>query len=152
MKTVVWDSRSLENLPPYTPPPSEYDKYRWKKYGRLRVLRVHAKRCKRPYPGSKPQLCDCLCECGRIVTLPWYRVKMRLQKSCGYAGCPYFDAELEGKEPPSIIARCNPLYECPAPSAGCIISELYHICCCECDRPCKSCLNSPGKCGTKKRK
>ena len=34
----------------------------------------------------------------------------------------------------------------------CTISTLLHICCCECDRPCKRCENTPQKCGARERK
>ncbi len=31
-------------------------------------------------------------------------------------------------------------------------AAVLHICCCECDRPCKRCENTPQKCGARERK
>lgn len=148
---ISTDLRYLNTLPAYVPPPAEYEEYRWKKYGRLRVLRVHAKKSGKPSPGRVCQTCDVLCECGRIVTLPWYKVKNHLVHTCGNPECIYTQMELEDEEP-AIVERCAPQYECPSPSPACLISSMYHVCCCECDRPCKQCENSPEKCGAKKRK
>lgn len=41
---------------------------------------------------------------------------------------------------------------CKAVAPECTISTLLHICCCECDRPCKRCENTPQKCGARERK
>ena len=32
------------------------------------------------------------------------------------------------------------------------VNAELHICCCECDRPCKRCENTPQKCGARERK
>lgn len=148
MKDIVWDSSILENLPPYQSPSEERDEeYAFKKFGRLTILYVKRKLSR------KPQICHCLCECGRIVDLPWYKVKNKMLRTCGQDDCPYVKAELfhSRLEKPAILERLKPKIECTHEIEGCIFSKLFHICCWECDRSCKQCENSPKKCGALKR-
>lgn len=149
MKEIVWDSSNLENLPPYQSPSEHDEEYAFKKFGRLTILYVYRK------IGRKPQICHCLCECGRIVDLPWYKVRNHMQRTCGQDNCFYAQKELFRNKPnekPAILERVKPKIECTHEIEGCIFSKLFHICCLECDRPCKQCENSPDKCGALRRK
>lgn len=56
---------------------------------------------------------------------------------------------LSCKNVPDVIDRLKPKYICANPTEKCIRSSMYRICCCECDKPCKQCQNTPRKCGAK---
>lgn len=57
--------------------------------------------------------------------------------------------ELECKNVPDVIDRLKPKYICANPLEKCMRSSMYRICCCECDKSCKRCQNTPEKCGAK---
>ena len=65
---------------------------------------------------------------------------------------PKDDADPNRQTVSAIEARLKPKYFCKAVAPECTISTLLHICCCECDRPCKRCENTPQKCGERERK
>ena len=105
------------------------------------------------------------CDCGKtkkVTTSDFARGKA---KSCGLLNCKRKVARLlDLPQPPkgddeqvrevvsAIEARIKPKYFCKAVAPECTISTLLHICCCECDRPCKRCENTPQKCGARERK
>ncbi len=142
------DLSYINNLPPMEPEDKSLERFKWRKYGRLTVLRVHNK------IKNKTQKVDVLCECGRIVTLPWRNVYRGEIKVCGHKEC-YLTQEQEERKAqvtPAILVATQAKYICPCPAESCVISSVCHICCWECNRPCKQCENSPKKCGAKKRK
>lgn len=71
------------------------------------------------------------------------------EKSCGLLRCKAKVKGLTGApKPPEVIVqqdetasaletRIKPKYYCRAVTSECVISTLLHICCCECDRPCR---------------
>lgn len=147
---IVFDTdlSHLNNLAPLEPEDKSLERFKWRKYGKLCVLKVHNKIKK------QPQKVDVLCECGRIVTLPWRAVYKGEVKVCGHKDCYLTQAAEERKAlvTPAILVKTKAKYICPCPDENCVISSVCRICCCECDRPCKQCENSPEKCGAKKRK
>lgn len=105
------------------------------------------------------------CDCGKtkkVITSDFLKGKA---KSCGLLKCKRAVASaklLDLPRPPkddrdlhydvsAIEARIKPKYFCRAVTPDCVISTLLHICCCECDRPCKRCENTPEKCGARGR-
>lgn len=104
------------------------------------------------------------CDCGKTKKVTIWEFKKGKEKSCGLLRCKAKVKELTGTpKPPETItqqdettsaleARLKPKYYCRAVTPDCVISTLLHICCCECDRPCKRCENTPQKCGARKRK
>lgn len=107
----------------------------------------------------------CQCDCGneKVVKAPDFtRWKV---KSCGKLECKRKArgvvtlSEAQESFPPrtgervsALEQRIKPRYFCKAVTPDCVISTLLHICCCECDRPCKRCENTPQKCGARERK
>lgn len=103
------------------------------------------------------------CDCGKTKKVTIWEFKKGKEKSCGLLRCKAKVKELTGTpKPPETItqqdettsaleARLKPKYYCRAVTPDCVISTLLHICCCECDRPCKRCENTPQKCGARKR-
>ena len=105
------------------------------------------------------------CNCGKtkkVITGDFLQGKA---KSCGLLKCKRKVARLlDLPQPPNgdtnpnkevtsaIEERIKPKYFCKAVAPECTISTLLHICCCECDRPCKRCENTPQKCGARERK
>lgn len=102
------------------------------------------------------------CDCGKtkkVIASDFVRGKA---KSCGLLKCKRAVANaklLDLPQPPNpdcqtsaIEARIKPKYFCKSVTPECTISTLLHICCCECDRPCKRCENTPQKCGARRRK
>lgn len=142
------DLSYLNDLPPMEPEDKSLQRFKWRKYGKLCVLRVH-NRIK-----GKTQKVDALCECGRIVTLPWRKVYTGEIKVCGCEECYLTQAAEERKAwvTPAILVSTKAKYICPCPAESCAISSICKVCCWECDRECKSCLNRPDRCGAKKRK
>ena len=63
------------------------------------------------------------------------------------------DVKSWGPEKPAIIQESEPSIVCKMVIAGCVFSELYHLCCCECAwrkrGKCRreSCCLQPGVCG-----
>lgn len=104
------------------------------------------------------------CDCGKTKKVTIWEFKKGKEKSCGLLRCKAKVKELTGTpKPPETItqqdettsaleARLKPKYFCNAVAPECTISTLLHICCCECDRPCKRCENTPQKCGARERK
>ncbi len=104
------------------------------------------------------------CDCGKTKKVTIWEFKKGKEKSCGLLRCKAKVKGLTGTpKPPETItqqdetasaleARLKPKYYCRAVTPDCVISTLLHICCCECDRPCKRCENTPQKCGARKRK
>lgn len=104
------------------------------------------------------------CDCGKTKKVTIWEFKKGKEKSCGLLRCKAKVKELTGTpKPPETItqqdetvsaleARIHPKYFCKAVAPECTISTLLHICCCECDRPCKRCENTPDKCGARRRK
>lgn len=92
-----------------------------------------------------------------------WEFKKGKEKSCGLLRCKAKVMGLTGapKPPEAVVqqeattsaieARLKPKYYCRAVTPDCTISTLLHICCCECDRPCKRCENTPQKCGARER-
>lgn len=103
------------------------------------------------------------CDCGKTKKVTIWEFKKGKEKSCGLLRCKAKVKELTGtpKPPEAVVqqeattsaieARLKPKYFCKAVAPECTISTLLHICCCECDRPCKRCENTPQKCGARKR-
>lgn len=105
------------------------------------------------------------CDCGKtkkVITGDFVRGKT---KSCGLLECkrkvakllalpepPKGDGEQNREVVSAIEQRIKPKYFCKSVAPECTISTLLHICCCECDRPCKRCENTPQKCGARERK
>ena len=107
------------------------------------------------------------CDCGKtkkVITSDFLKGKA---KSCGLLKCkravasaklldlprpPKGDTNPNRETTSAIEARLKPKYYCRAVAPKCTISTLLHICCCECDRPCKRCENTPQKCGARERK
>lgn len=81
------------------------------------------------------------CDCGKT------KVK-------GLTGTPKPPATItqQDETASALETRLKPKYYCRAVTPDCVISTLLHICCCECDRPCKRCDNTPQKCGARERK
>lgn len=133
--------------PEEAPLTKRQEQERFKKYGRLTVLRLHLKK------KGQAQQVDCLCECGRIVTKNWYDVKQGKEpRNCGNPDCLWtrIDSERNVATTPAIILRLKPKWRCCRPDAGCARSELCGICCCECDRKSRcemACGNNPAACG-----
>lgn len=104
------------------------------------------------------------CDCGKTKKVTTGEFKKGKEKSCGLLRCKAKVKGLTGapKPPEAIVqqdetasaleARLKPKYYCRAVTPDCVISTLLHICCCECDRPCKRCENTPQKCGARERK
>lgn len=76
------------------------------------------------------------CDCGKTKKVTIWEFKKGKEKSCGLLRCK---------------AKVKGLTGTPKPP-DCVISTLLHICCCECDRPCKRCENTPQKCGARERR
>lgn len=103
------------------------------------------------------------CDCGKTKKVTIWEFKKGKEKSCGLLRCKAKVKELTGTpKPPETITqqdetasaleiRLKPKYYCRAATPDCVISTLLHICCCECDRPCKRCENTPQKCGARER-
>lgn len=107
----------------------------------------------------------CQCDCGNekvVKAADFTRWKV---KTCGKLECKrktrgvLMFPEAQESFPPhtgervsAIEQRLRPKYFCKAVATDCVISTLLHICCCECDRPCKRCENTPQKCGARERK
>lgn len=107
----------------------------------------------------------CQCDCGNekvVKATDFTRWKV---KTCGKRECKRKArgvvtlSEAQESFPPrtgervsALEQRIKPRYFCKAVTPDCVISTLLHICCCECDRPCKRCENTPQKCGARKRK
>lgn len=108
-------------------------------------------------------LCQCICGSEKVVKgTDFSRWKV---KTCGKLECkrkarggvPLPEAQesfppYAGERASAIEQRLKPKYFCKAVAQECTISTLLHICCCECDRPCKRCDNTPQKCGAMERK
>lgn len=108
-------------------------------------------------------LCQCICGSEKVVKgTDFSRWKV---KTCGKLECkrkarggvPLPEAQesfppYTGERVSAIETRLRPKYFCKAVATDCVISTLLHICCCECDRPCKRCKNGPEKCGARERK
>lgn len=104
------------------------------------------------------------CDCGKTKKVTIWEFKKGKEKSCGLLRCKAKVKGLTGTpKPPETItqqdetasaleARLKPKYFCKAVAPECTISSVLHICCCECDRPCKRCENTPQKCGARERK
>lgn len=104
------------------------------------------------------------CDCGKTKKVTIWEFKKGKEKSCGLLRCKAKVKGLTGApKPPEPItqqdetasaleARLKPKYYCRAVTPDCVISTLLHICCCECDRACKRCENTPQKCGARERK
>lgn len=103
------------------------------------------------------------CDCGKTKKVTIWEFKKGKEKSCGLLRCKAKVKGLTGTpKPPETITqqdetasaletRLKPKYYCRAVTPECVISTLLHICCCECDRPCKRCENTPQKCGARER-
>lgn len=104
------------------------------------------------------------CDCGKTKKVKTSEFLRGKAKSCGLLKCkrkvarlldlpqpPKSDPEPNREITSAIEARIKPKYFCKAVAPECVISTLLHICCCECDRPCKRCENTPQKCGARKR-
>lgn len=107
----------------------------------------------------------CQCDCGNekiVKATDFTRWKV---KTCGKLECKRKTRgvltlpEAQESFPPyagervsALEQRIKPKYFCKAVTPECVISTLLHICCCECDRPCKRCENTPQKCGARERK
>ena len=142
----------FKDRPEEAPLTKRQEQERFKKYGRLTVLRLHLKK------KGQAQQVDCLCECGRIVTKTWYDVKQGKEpRNCGNPDCLWsrIDAEKNIATTPAIILRLKPKWRCRRPDAGCARSELCGICCAECDRQSRcemACRNNPAACGGSERR
>lgn len=72
----------FKDRPEEAPLTKRQEQERFKKYGRLTVLRLHLKK------KGQAQQVDCLCECGRIITKAWYDVKQGKEpRNCGNPDC-----------------------------------------------------------------
>lgn len=111
----------------------------------------------------------CRCECGNTKIVEVWSFSRGDTKCCGNSDCKkktwkvnyplpnggdhkYAEWENLKRNGSVIEERINPKYFCKAVAPECVISTLLHICCCECDRPCKRCENTPQKCGARERK
>lgn len=108
-------------------------------------------------------LCQCDCGSEKVVKasdFTRWKVKTCGKRECkrkARGGVPLPEAQesfppYTGERVSAIETRLRPKYFCKAVATDCVISTLLHICCCECDRPCKRCENTPQKCGARERK
>ena len=129
------------------------------KYGTLTVKDYFI----RETPGAKNRYFVLRCECGKERTVRVHDFAQGKAKSCGKPECkskvaglrslPKAPLNAKSMCPLSVIEqRIKPKYYCKSVAPECTISTLLHICCCECDRPCKRCDNTPQKCGARERK
>lgn len=100
-------------------------------------------------------LCQCDCGSEKVIKATDF-VRGRV-KTCGKLECKRKVSDVKplpstGKAVSVIEARLKFRFYCKAVAPECTISTLLHICCCECDRPCKRCKNTPQKCGARERK
>lgn len=109
------------------------------KHGHLTVL------AKGSVVSGQPQIYTCKCDCGRVVEVARQDIVYGGRQTCEDPDCPHFAAtDPRGYE---MAEEKELRWVCPAPDAHCAISSVCQMCCCECDKPCKSCLNTPEKCG-----
>ena len=129
------------------------------KYGTLTVKDYFI----RETPGAKNRYFVLRCECGKERTVRVHDFAQGKAKSCGKPECkskvaglrslPKAPLNAKSTCPLSVIEqRIKPKYYCKSVAPEWTISTLLHICCRECDRPCKRCDNTPQKCGARERK
>lgn len=155
MRTVVAEFKAV--LPDQAKPHTldlQQRRAQLKKYGRLTVLHLHKKQ------KNRRQRVDCICECGRIVTLDWLAVRDSHKKNCGSKNCLWtrLDREAERvkyeKSTSAIVDRLKPKWYCGRPESECVYSATCYICCCECDKKhcALRCANNPAQCGGAERR
>lgn len=138
---------------------NNWDEWIGVKYGTLTVKDLLI----RKIPSANIRYFVLRCKCGRERTVRVHDFVQGKVKSCGKPECkskvvgltllPQAPLSAKSAHTPSAIeARLKPKYFCKAVAPECTISTLLHICCCECDRPCKRCENTPQKCGARERK
>ncbi len=127
---------------------SDTEEWRGRKFGHLTVIGEHKKKT---HFAHIMQILTCMCDCGRVKDISKTMVLYRGQRTCESVDCWYWQKEPARLLNPAIVIRLKPKYICQHPAAECTISSLCKICCHECDRHCKSCLNTPDKCGAKLR-
>lgn len=138
---------------------NNWDEWIGVKYGTLTVKDLLI----RKIPSANIRYFVLRCKCGRERTVRVHDFVQGKVKSCGKPECKSKvvgltllpQAPLSAKSAhtlSAIEARLKPKYFCKAVAPECTISTLLHICCCECDRPCKRCSNTPQKCGARERK
>ena len=117
----------------------------------------------------------CKCECGAEIYVQASEFARGNKTTCGKKECraesakrkralnwcrrgsPILESDFEqllgenARSIPAIVSRLKPKYYCIHPAQECVISSTCNICCWECDKPCKSCNNSPEKCGAERR-
>ncbi len=143
-KVTEWSSTKIKK--------AKRDPEEWhgRKYGHLTVI---GESKQKTHYGHVVNMVTVMCDCGRVVeTTKADVVSRKTQKTCEDDDCWYYQKEPARAEKPAIVAKLKPKYFCLHPAAGCTISSLCKICCHECDRSCKSCNNTPDKCGAKMRR
>ena len=102
--------------------------------------------------GGRRRAFTCKCDCGNekvVKATDFTRWKV---KTCGKLECKRKARDVltlpeeqesfppyTGERVSALEQRIKPRYFCKAVTPECTISTLLHICCCECDRPCKRC-------------
>lgn len=98
--------------------------------------------------------CVCVCDCGRSKRLRIYDVINNNVTSCGcMRGRRGIDRNVTNAR--VAVENLSALYYCPYTTSACVRSNVYHLCCHECDRVdncSQACNNSPEKCHAKIRK
>lgn len=142
-KVTEWASSKIKKAKP------DPEEWHGRKFGHLTVIGESEKVTQFQHTML---VLTCLCDCGRVTDIPRTNVLYRNQRTCENVDCWYYQKEPVRLLNPAIVIRLKPKYICQHPAAECSISSLCKMCCHECDRPCKSCTNTPDKCGAKLRK
>lgn len=124
------------------------------RFGYLTVIKI-----KKKPERHQPRMCECKCNCGRVVELPWYEVKNNRIKTCEHEDCRFYlmeqlRADVRAGVKSVVIERLQAEWFCFYPDEGCPISSVAHICCRECDKTnCAfRCQNKPEQCGGAERR
>lgn len=145
-KVTVWKSKKY----PDCEETHEDTDWHGRKFGHLTVVGEKVKKSR--WGGKTAKYWTCLCDCGRLREYFKTSVLSQEYTTCENTNCEYYRNSIPLTISPAIVTRLEPKYLCTHPAAECTISSLCKICCHECDRPCKSCNNTPDKCGAKLRK
>lgn len=94
----------------------------------------------------------CRCDCGRTVEFASSELRNKRYRNCGDEDCKYYQSESPSCDSSVIVKKLKAKYLCRYPEETCVRSLVCKICCCECDKPCKKCKNTPDKCGALKRR
>lgn len=126
-------------------------------YGLLRIVGIMPRKYKKNGHLDDVRV-QCECRCGRKYECYYITLTQGQSTSCGK--CIKRTRAKKQKLPVDPIHSKLPRdkkygkYECKYFSSECALSEVLHICCCECEKykSCvRKCTNKPELCGAKKR-